>query len=402
MTVKRISLKVSPDAALRIASARQPAFRNLVTAEPIVVLGGKRVPELISSPIAPSPTSCFGPRGACLIKDEGPLLICDTGHHRLLGWNNLPTDDETPADWVIGQKDFSSEGRNGKTDIGPNTLNVPTGICAMGEGLAVADAWNHRILIWNKSPQASNVPADLVLGQTDFITGLANRGADHPGAETLHWPYGVQYHDGRLLVADTGNRRVLIWNKAIKENGQKADCVLGQMDFMTRDENAGAEPSAMSMRWPHSMVFWQNKLCVTDAGNNRILVWEGCPTESGAPAIAVLGQSDTAHVDFNQSYYWPRCNTLNMPYGIASKDDWLIVADTANSRLLAWRHESLGTEGDASALFGQTDFHEKGDNRWMPAVANSLCWPYAVQVIGDTIVMSDSGNNRVSIWKLAL
>ncbi len=50
----------------------------------------------------------------------------------------------------------------------------------MGEGLAVADAWNHRVLIWHKVPQDNNVPADLVIGQTDFTTGLANRGADHP------------------------------------------------------------------------------------------------------------------------------------------------------------------------------------------------------------------------------
>lgn len=403
MTIKRVSLKVSPEAALRISSARQPSFRSLVQSEPLVVLGNQRVPELISPPIAPSPTSCFGPRGACLTSDDGPLWVCDTGHHRLLGWHHLPTEDQTPADWVIGQKDFTSEGRNGKIDIGPSTVNVPTGICSMGEGLAVADAWNHRVLIWHKTPQGSNVAADIVLGQSDFTTGIANRGADHPGAETMHWPYGVQYHDGKLFVSDTGNRRVLIWRKPMTENGQKADCVLGQMDFSTRDENAGADPSAMSMRWPHAIVFWNDRLCVTDAGNNRILVWEGCPTESGSPANAVLGQSDTTHVDFNQAYYWPRCNTLNMPYGITSKDDWLIVADTANSRVLAWRQNEPGIEDtDATALFGQTDFHEKGDNRWMPAAADSLCWPYGVQSIGDKLVISDSGNNRVSIWKLAL
>jgi hypothetical protein len=410
VTSKRVSLKVSPEAGLRVSFARQPAFRELVDVAPLVVLGNERVPALLSESIVPSASTCFGPRGACLTSADGPLWICDTGHHRLLGWSKLPSSDQAPADWLIGQRDFSCEGRNGKGEIGPNTVNVPTGICAVEGGLAVADAWNHRILVWRQIPRGSHVPADIVLGQADFTTGLANRGADHPRAETLHWPYGVYYNNSRLFVADTGNRRVLIWSKPLTENGQKADLVLGQNDFATRDENAGADPSAMSMRWPHAITFWNDRFCVSDAGNNRILVWGKCPEVSGASADGVIGQSDTTNVDFNQAFYWPRCNTLNMPYGITSSGDWLIVADTANSRLLAWRDRSLdpaepvetGTEGDASALFGQKDFHEKGDNRWQPAAADSLCWPYGVQAVDSMIVMADSGNNRVSIWKLAL
>jgi hypothetical protein len=408
VTVKRVSLKVSPEAALRVATAREPAFVALVADQPIVVLGSERNPAVISPSIVPSPQTCFGPRGACLTSAGGPLWICDTGHHRLLGWRTLPTDDKTPADWLIGQSDFSKEGRNGKGDVGPTTVNVPTGICATAEGLAVSDAWNHRILIWHRVPQDSNVPADIVLGQNDFESGEANRGVDHPGADTLHWPYGVHYHQGKLFVADTGNRRVLIWNQLPKENGQKADYVLGQRDFSTRDENAGGDPSAMSMRWPHAIAFWHDKLCVSDAGNNRILVWEQCPSKSGASADQILGQSDSSNVDFNQSLYWPRASSLNMPYGMTATGDWLIVADTANSRILAWRpdqpngsdHE--GSTADAAALFGQKDFHEKGDNRWQAVASNSLCWPYGVQAIDDLIVISDSGNNRVSIWRLAV
>ncbi len=352
--------------------------------------------------MVPGANTCFGPRGACLVDKEGPLWICDTGHHRLLGWSKIPTSDSDEADIVIGQKDFVSEGRNGKGDIGPATVNVPTGICATETGLVVADAWNHRILIWHNLPQRSNTPADIVLGQRDFQSGEANRGKDHPAADTMHWPYGVYYNNDKLFVADTGNRRVLIWNQLPEQNGQKADLVLGQTDFSKRDENAGDDPSAMSMRWPHAIVFWQDYLCVGDAGNNRILVWHGCPDTFGCPAKFQLGQSDATNVDFNQALYWPRSNTLNMPYGVTASDDWLIVADTANSRLLGWHTDQLNQAGFASALFGQKDFHEKGDNRWQPASADSLCWPYGVQAQSDMLVVSDSGNNRVSIWKLTV
>lgn len=56
------------------------------------------------------------------------------------------------------------------------------------------------------------------------------------------------------MVADTDNRRVLIWFARPERNGQPADLVLGQIDFDRRDENAGGEPSRMSMRWPHAIA----------------------------------------------------------------------------------------------------------------------------------------------------
>ena len=69
------------------------------------------------------------------------------------------------------------------------------------------------MLLWRETPRETNQPADIVLGQGDPTSVLANRGADRPGAATLHWPYGVAEIDGRLVVADTGNRRVLVWEK---------------------------------------------------------------------------------------------------------------------------------------------------------------------------------------------
>ncbi|MDR3616329.1 MAG: NHL repeat-containing protein [Candidatus Obscuribacterales bacterium] len=402
MNIKRVSLKVSPEASLRVSAARQSTFIDMMEKEALVVLGSKRRPEVIQPAIAPGPTTLFGPRGACLTDEEGPFVVCDTGHHRLLGWSQLPEQDLTPADWFLGQKDFYSEGRNGHADIGPSTLNVPTGICAAGSGIAVGDAWNHRVLIWHKVPRRSNEPADVVLGQKDFTHGESNRGTNQANAGSMHWPYGVHYENGKLYVADTGNRRVLVWNKMPHENGQPADLVLGQTSFNSRDENAGFDPSAMSMRWPHGITFCKNNLCVSDAGNNRVLIWIGEPAENGQPADFILGQSDPQNVDFNRSLYWPRSNSLNMPYGITAKNDWLIIADTANSRLLAWNISDFDTIGDALALFGQKDFHEKGDNRWQAPVEDSICWPYGVQALKSLAVVADSGNNRVSVWKLKI
>lgn len=401
---KKVSLKVTPDASLRVNSARVLSLRPMLQEKPKMVLGNARAPAQLSSPVVPDKQSCFGPRGACLSMNG--LIICDTGHHRLLGWNALPERDMQEADWQFGQTAFGMEGRNAQGAASANSLNVPTGICIIYDeekerrecGLAVADAWNHRILIWHKIP-TSNVQPDLVLGQDDFSQNLANRGLDHPESNTLHWPYGVYSINGKLIVADTGNRRVLIWNKLPVSNGDRADCVLGQFDFKGRDENAGAEPTAMSLRWPHGIAFWNNHLCISDAGNNRVLLWKGIPQSSGAPADLILGQSNTTLVDHNQSLYWPRDNTLNMPYGLTSSGDWLMVADTANSRIVGF-HSSDFPDSHACSLIGQPDFHEKGDNRWQAAAEDSFCWPYGLSANNTFLTVADSGNNRVSLWEI--
>ncbi|MEQ8289329.1 MAG: hypothetical protein RIB78_06365 [Gammaproteobacteria bacterium] len=403
MTTTQVRMKVAPDPTLRVAEATEVPHEPLLASEPFAILGGDRQPAMASVGVSPDQVSCFGPRAASLINKDGPLWISDTGHHRLLGWKTVPESDRIPADWIIGQVDFGKEGRNAKGDVAANTLNVPTGICAIGEGMAVADAWNHRVLIWKTLPTDNNVQADLVLGQDNFHFNEANRGETlKASAHSFHWPYGIAWKDDHLFVADAENRRVLIWKGMPEENGQPADIVLGQKDFTCRDENAGDEPGNMSMRWPHAITVWRNHVCISDAGNNRIMIWKGIPTDNGAPCDYVLGQENMDIVDHNRSLYWPRANSVNMPYAIDSAGDWLLTADTANSRLIGWHIDDLATGANARALTGQHNFHDKGDNRWQPACADSLCWPYGIQVTGDIVVVSDSGNNRVSLWKLAV
>jgi hypothetical protein len=86
-----------------------------------------------------------------------------------------------------------------------------------------------------------------------------------------------------------------------------------------------------------------------------------------------------------------------MPYGLTFHRDRLIVADTANSRLLGFAHAA----GEAAWLAGQRGFTDRGDNRWGPPMRDSLCWPYGVAACGGTVVIADSGNNRVLLWDAA-
>jgi hypothetical protein len=371
----------------------------LDAAGPHAILGGHGDAEELAAPIAPRADTLFGPRGVCLERADGPLFVCDSGHHRLLIWNRTPAVDRSPADFLIGQRDFLQEGRNANGAVGAATLNVPTGVAAADQVLAVADAWNHRVLLWHGYPNASNRRADVVLGQADFTGNLANRGANAPRADTLNWCYGVAIIAGRLFVADAGNRRVLMWDRIPTINGASADLVLGQRDFTIRDENAGEGAGALGMRWPHGIAMVDSKLLVADAGNNRIMVWRKPPSADGAPCDFVLGQADMMGLDHNRTAYDPTADALNMPYGLAAHGTRLVVADTANSRLLGFNPEDLAMGAAATRLAGQHDFTTKGDNRWDVPRRDSLCWPYDVACCGDTVVIADSGNNRVLLWQ---
>lgn len=368
-----------------------------------VVLGQRAARDGLAAPIRPAANSLFGPRGATLAHSDGPLFVCDTGHHRLLIWNTAPAEDHTPADLVIGQPGFGSEGRNGRGDVGTATLNVPTGVAAADGVLAVADAWNHRVLIWHGYPKRCNQPADVVLGQADFSGALANRGASVARAETLNWCYGVSIHKQSLYVADTGNRRVLKWNRIPVTNGAAPDLVLGEVDFTTRDENAGTSPSARGMRWPHGIVVDDfDRLFVSDAGNNRIMAWPEMPSEHGAACAYVIGQENCSSVDHNQAGYYPTPATLNMPYGLALLGRHLICADTANCRLVGYDLSELRMNCSADRLAGQPSWQDKGENGgWGLTRRNTLCWPYGVSTMGTTAVIADSGNNRVLLWEAA-
>ena len=399
------SLRVSLTPALhRPEAAIVPFGPLLLSTGPSVVIGAVEQGENLAVPVTPTRQTLFGPRGGCLFRDEhrrSPMWIADTGHHRLLGWSEWPGEDNAPADWIIGQPDFEHEGRNAKSDVTGKSLNVPTGIAPCGNALAVADAWNHRVLIWREAPRASHTPAEIVLGQKNFSDSESNRGQADPTAATLFWPYGVHWDGARLWVADTGNRRVLMWNGLPTTNGQPADLVLGQADFTSRHENGGVAPDAKSMRWPHAISIWNGKLCLADAGDNRIMVWDELPQTINAPCTFVLGQRDFAQVDHNQSFYWPTAASFNMPYGMTVAGKWLLVADTANSRLLGWHADDGETGASARRLTGQPNFHAKGDNRWQPPVRDSLCWPYGMMASGETVLVCDTGNNRVLLWELA-
>lgn len=359
---------------------------------PQIWLGAPAPGGLALPPASPTMAWMYSPRGVFLGDDH--LVVADSGNHRVLIWHGVPTEDEQPADVVLGQPDGTTEGRaaNGR---GPERgMNLPTGVLVHQGRLIVADAWHHRILVWDEVPVLSDTPPDHILGQPDSCSVAPNQG-QRCSASTFYWPFGIAVIGGRFWVADTGNRRVLGWDGGIPAPGRPADIVLGQPDEHHREENRGGAAGPASFRWPHDLAGDDDLLLVADAGDHRILGWSAHP-DADTPADIVIGQPD-----FTSAAEWPygphTGDRFRFPYAIGLDDGRLVIADTANNRILLW--DEVPVDGRAADhVLAQPDFGSNGENRWTSVQPDTLCWPYGISVRGDRMAVADSGNNRVMIW----
>lgn len=183
-----------------------------------------------------------GPR-CLLLEDDGNLLIGDNYNHRVMRWtpgapkgqvvagghgtghrldqlswpygltldaaNSLYISDHLNArvmKWAPGAKEGEVvAGGQGKGDA-MNQLFAPCGLVFDSHGrLLVADAGNHRILRYasiEKDGKAAPSNGEVVAGCHEAGKGL----------HQLSWPFSIRLDkQGRLLIADLFNHRVLRW-----------------------------------------------------------------------------------------------------------------------------------------------------------------------------------------------
>lgn len=172
------------------------------------------------------------------------------------GWFRTGQD----ADIALSAIDFNDSG-------GPLLFNHQGNIASNGENLILADRNNNRVLIWNKAPQGNSEP-DVVLGQKNFHSIVPGDKLDQ-----LNWPVCVATDGRRLVVCDTQNHRVLVWNTFPSRSGQAADMVFGGFGDVAADRRG-------RIAWPWAA--WTNgeKLVITSTSGRQVLIWNSFPTQS--------------------------------------------------------------------------------------------------------------------------
>ncbi|MDB2382335.1 hypothetical protein N9V71_00675 [Candidatus Actinomarina sp.] len=154
---------------------------------------------------------------------------------------------------------------------GANKLNHPVSISANYGKLAVTDRFNNRVLIWNTIP-SSNTPPDLVLGQANFTThnsGTGLNNMDFPG-QVIITP------DGKVLVADSDNNRVLVWTSFPTSSGQTADYALPITNYVNFGDS-----------WPWGVWSDGTKVVVTATVAKAVLFWNSFPGPSTSPDVVL-------------------------------------------------------------------------------------------------------------------
>ncbi|MFN4144696.1 MAG: hypothetical protein ACK4GN_02650 [Runella sp.] len=338
----------------------------------------------------------LAPRGVWLLADR--LIVSDTGQNRVFVWNSLSEHTFAAPDVVLGQTETTDTGRNAGHEATARTLQYPSGVWSDGQRLIVADAWNHRVLIWHQFPTQHGQLADVVVGQPTFHHNQPNVegiGAT-PTAHSLNWPYGV-FSDGvGLWIADTGNRRVLFYAQIPTQNFTPADSVIGKPDFYTRDyENH--EPI-----WPYSVrVSAQGQMLIADTQYYRCLLWYHWQDALTRPADIIIGQPHFEANGMNQFDLYPKQNSLSWTYDAVFYKNGIFVADTGNSRIL-W-FESLPTQNAALAtnLIGQKKFNVGSENpNTRYGTELQLYWPFSISVCNNTLAVADTGNHRIIFYHL--
>ena len=340
------------------------------------------------------------------------LFVSDRGNHRVLIWEQFPEENGEPASLVLGQEDFADclENRGITTTLDEmtsglgdedldgftiskaeeDTLSQPAGIAVIDGKLYVVDSGNHRVLRWGGIPTEDGEAPGLVLGQDNMDDNEANR-RGFVGSGSLFFPMGIHSGDDKhVLVADKDNNRVLIWNKIPFSDGWNADVSLGQKGIDERWPNQGEFDNVGqdTLSFPTGVHFdaENERIFVVDQGNNRVLIWNKIPRETGAAADVVLGQKDFLSREPNRGNGPKRASAYNLyfPTDVVYGKAGLFVSDSGNNRVLYWKEVPTENGQPADMVLGQSSLTENIFNRgWDDASNCTLNDPYGLLLIDE-------------------
>ena len=340
---------------------------------PQVVLGQ---PDFTTTAIGLTQAGLRLPTG--IATDGNMLAVTDTANNRVLLWRSIPASNGQPADIVLGQSNFTTLR---PVQVDNKSFRAPQGVWMQNGKLFVADTQNHRVMIWNSIPQTNDTPADLVLGQPNFTVAPEpdlTKATLNAQNNTLLNPVSVTSDGLKLYVADLGHNRVLIWNSIPTQIQQPADVVIGQPDFTTAYANyaftgtvatSATDTTNMetpvlcpgstgvdlannptyplrcgkTLNFPRFALSDGQRLFIADGGNDRVLIYNSIPTANTPQPDVILGQPDefSSVVSSTTDLFHPllrqsAADITPTPTALAWDGTNLYVTDPSNRRVLVF------------------------------------------------------------------
>ncbi len=332
------------------------------------------------------------------------LYVADSNNHRVLAWNGWPASDSA-ATHVIGQPDMTTT----TTSCNNRKLNYPVAVTATAvpsHRLAISVEGNSRIVVLNEWPTTptSNPVFSSALGQSDLGTCAGrNRGLAAASAATLNDPGGVAFDtSGRLWVADVDNHRVLRYPSLA--NGTSADRVLGQTTFASnvpmngvngnvfRMLNSSSNAAALGTR----VAMAPNGLLVApEPSESAIRIWTSAPSTSNEAFSIRYGQGARDRSGINGPGAILSASSLRDPHGAWTDGTKLLVADTANERVLVWTTMPTTDTDAPDYVLGQPNFTTATRSTTQTGVDK----PVGVASDGIDVFVADRDNDRVLIYR---
>lgn len=285
---------------------------------------------------------------------------------------------------------------NADTGLASSTasaLNQPLaiGLNTSGNRLYVTDFSNNRVLVFD-------VSTSTMVDGMSAINVIGQQNFTSNSATTtrsgLNAPNGIAVDNvnNRLFVSDYGNNRVLQYDLSSLSNGMNAAHVLGQVNYT----NGAASTSQTGLSSPYRPAYdaIHNRLFVPDILNNRVMIWDTSTITDGMPAVHVLGQSTftTAVATTTQTgMNWPTVAEYD------SKTDTLFVSEYNNSRVTSFDVSVITDGKPAMGVIGQANF-----TSIVTAATQSnfnLVTGLAYDPINKVMYVTDNNHHRIMMFK---
>jgi len=312
-----------------------------------------------------------------------PALLCLAFAGQVFGAKVIPNN--AAANLVLGQSDFVTSAAG--SPASSFSLTSPTGVVVdpMTGKVFVCEQSNHRILRYpNAAALTNGAGAEAVFGQASFNTTTSSN-----GATGIKSPRGIFFdRKGRLWVADDGNNRIIMYEAAsYRSNQPSADRVFGQPDFTT---TTGGTTASKFTAVDAVFVDSEDRLWMADESSNRVLRFDSVSGKAnGASADGVLGQAN-----FTTATSGTGSSGMATPTGVAvSAAGTLYVSIYGQNRILVFNNAAtLGNGAGASMVLGQANFTDTSSG----TTATNLNRPANIWLTADdSLWVCDYSNNRM-------